>query len=84
MNRSDDRTDRESVQTAKGIKKKGRLLSCLKDFYDINRICLRVRVEREIRKWFEVNLVIRQACVMSLWSFNMFVDWVLREINKRM
>ncbi len=34
--------------------------------------------------WFPVRVGLRQACVMSLWVFNVYMDGVVREVNARM
>ena len=34
-------------------------------------------------EWFLVNVGLRQACVMSPWLFNVYMDGVVREVNVR-
>ena len=34
-------------------------------------------------EWFPVNVGLRQVCVMSPWLFNVYMDWVVREVNVR-
>ena len=33
---------------------------------------------------FEVKVGLRQECVMSPWLFNVYVDWVVRELKAEM
>ena len=32
-------------------------------------------------EWFQVNVGLRQGCVMSPWLFNVYMDGVVREEN---
>lgn len=59
----------------------GRLLSAVKSFYRNSRAS--VRVGKGESDWFEVNMGLRQGCVMSPWLFNMYMDGVVREMNAR-
>ena len=34
-------------------------------------------------EWFQVNVELRQSCVMSPWLFNVHMDGVVREVNVR-
>ena len=34
-------------------------------------------------EWFDVNVGLRQGCVMSPRLFNMYMDGVVREVNQR-
>ena len=34
-------------------------------------------------KWFSVNVILRQGCVMYPWLFNVYMDSVVREVNVR-
>ncbi len=36
-----------------------------------------------VRDWFEVNVGLRQDCVVSRWLFNVYMDVVVREGNAR-
>ena len=42
-----------------------------------------VRGESGVSEWFDVNVGLRQDCVMSPWLFNMYMDGVVREVNER-
>ena len=37
----------------------------------------------DVSKWFPVNVILRQGCVMSPGLLNVFQDTVLREVNSR-
>ena len=50
-------------------------------FYVDSRAC--VRVGNDVREWFQVNVGLRQGCVMSPWLFNVYMDGVVREVNVR-
>ena len=49
-----------------------RLLSGIKAFYAQSRACVRVR--RKVGEMFDVNVSLRQGCVMSTWLFNVFLN----------
>ena len=34
-------------------------------------------------EWFQVNVGLRQGCVLSPWLFNVYMDGVVREVNVR-
>ena len=42
-------------------------------------------VGNDVSEWFLVNVGLRQGCVMSpwLWLFNVYMIWVVREVNVR-
>ncbi len=40
-----------------------------------------MRVDKGESDWFEVNVGLRQGCVMLLWLFNVYMDGVVRELN---
>ncbi len=40
-------------------------------------------LEKGVDDWFEVNVGLRQGCVMSPWLFNVYMDGVVREVNAR-
>ena len=46
----------------------GKLLKAVQSFNVDSRAC--VRVGNDVSEWFPVNVVLRQGCVMSSWSFN--------------
>ena len=37
----------------------------------------------EVSEWSEVGVGWRQGCVMSPWLFNLFMDWVMREVREK-
>ena len=45
-----------------------------------SRAC--VRIGMEVSEWFPVNVGLRQGCVMSPWSFNVYMDGVVREVKR--
>ena len=47
---------------------RGKLLKAVQSFYVDSRVG--VRVEKDVREWFSVNVGLRQGCVMSSWLFN--------------
>ena len=51
----------------------GKLLKAVQslDIYIYSRPC--VRVGKDVSGWFPVNIGLRQACVMSLWLFNVYM-----------
>ncbi len=38
-------------------------------------------LEGGVDDWFEVNVGLRQGCVMSPWLFNVYMDGVVREVK---
>ena len=42
-----------------------------------------VRVGNDVSKWFPVNVVLRQGCVMSPRLFNVHMDVFFRAVNNR-
>ncbi len=59
----------------------GKLLSALKSFYEEESAC--VKISGETSEQFEINVGLRQGCVMSLWLFNIYMDGVRREMKKQ-
>ena len=59
----------------------GKLLKAVQSFYVDSRAC--VWVGNDVSEWFQVNVGLRQGCVMSLWLFNVYMDGVVREVNVR-
>ena len=59
----------------------GKLLKAVQSFYVDGRAC--VRAGNDVSEWFPVNVGLRQGCVMSPWSFNVYMDGVVREVNVR-
>ena len=57
----------------------GKLYKALESFYVDSRAC--VRVGNDVSDWFPVNVGLRQGCAMSPWSFNVYMDGVVREVN---
>ena len=53
----------------------GNLLRAVQSFYKESRACL--RGEYGESEWFEVNVGLRQGCMMSQWLFNMYMDGVV-------
>ncbi len=56
-------------------------MRAVESFYEGSRV--HVRVGRGESCWSEVNVGLRQGCVMSLWLFNVYMDGVVREVNTR-
>ena len=78
-----DRVDRSAmwqVMRIYGIG--GKVLRSIMSFYDEGKAC--VRVGGQVSDSFEVNVGLRQGCVMSPWMFNLFIDGVVREVNTRL
>ena len=59
----------------------GKLLKAVQSFYVKSRAC--VRAGNDVSEWFPVNVGLREACVMSPWLFNVYMDGVVREMNVR-
>ncbi len=55
----------------------GKLLSAIKSFYEEASVC--VKISRETSEHFEINVSLRQGCVMSPWLFNIYMNGVIRE-----
>ena len=55
------------------------MLKAVQSFYVDSRAC--VRVGNDASEWFQVNVGLRQGCVMSPWLFNVYMDGVVREVN---
>ena len=58
----------------------GKLLKGIKYFYRNSRAC--VRVNRNVSDYFNVDVGLRQGCVMSPWLFNVFMDSVIRRMDR--
>ena len=58
-----------------------KLLKVVQNFYADSRAC--VRIGMAVSEWFQVNVGLRQGCVMSPWLFNVYMDGVVREVNAR-
>ncbi len=56
-------------------------MRAVKSFYEGSRVCVRGDIGES--DWFEVNVGLRQGCVMSPWLFDLYVDGVVREVNAR-
>lgn len=52
-----------------------------KSCYSNSRLC--VRVGKGESYWFELNVGLRQGCVMSLCLFNVCMDGVVRKLKAR-
>ena len=59
----------------------GKLLKAVQSFYIDSRAC--VQVGNDVSEWFQVNVGLRQGCVMSPWLFNVHMDGVVRKVNVR-
>ena len=77
-----DRIDREALWQVLGVYGVGGcVLKGIQSFYVGSSAC--VRVGSDLSERFEVNVGLRQGCVMSPWLFNVFMDGVVREVNMR-
>ena len=77
-----DRVDRKGVwEVLKMYGIGGRTLGAVKSFYEGSKAC--VRVDNKESEMFEVNVGLRQGCVMSPWLFNMYMDGVVKEVDAR-
>ena len=52
----------------------GNLLKAVQSFYLNGRACVR----NDVSEWYSGNVGLRQGCVMCLWSFNVFMDGLVR------
>ncbi len=59
----------------------GKLLRAVKTLYEGARAA--VRVESEQSEFFELNVGLKQGCVMSPWLFSVYMDGVMKEIQGR-
>ncbi len=55
----------------------GKLLSAIKSFYE--EVSARVKIRGETSEHFEINVGLRQGCVMLPWLFNIYMDGVMRK-----
>ena len=77
-----DRVDRKGVwEVMKMYGVGGHTLEAVKSFYEGSKAC--VRVGNGESRMFEVNVGLRQGCVMSPWLFNLYMDAVMKEVNGR-
>ena len=77
-----DRIDREALWQVLGVYGVGGcVLRGIQSFYVGSRAC--VRVGKDLSEGFEVNVGLRQGCVMSPWLFNVYMDGVVREVKMR-
>ena len=77
-----DRIDREALwQVLRIYGVGGCVLGGIQSFYVGSSAC--VRVGSDLSESFEVNVGLRQGCVMSPWLFNVFMDGVVREVKMR-
>ena len=53
----------------------------MQSFYKDSRACVLER--NDVSEWFQVNVGLRQECVMSPWLFNVYMNGVFREVNVR-
>ena len=75
-----DRIDRNAMwRVLRGYGVNGKLLRAVQCMYEGSEAC--VRVCREESEWFEVNVGLRQGCVMSPWLFNVYMDGVMKELR---
>jgi len=59
-----------------------KMVNAIKSFYKNGKAC--VRIGREEGSEFEVRKGLRQGCVMSAWMFNVYMDKIVKEINREM
>ena len=77
-----DRVDRQGmwrVLRIYGVD--GILLRAVKSMYEGARAA--VRVDGELSEFFDLNVGLKQGCVMSPWLFNLYMDGVIREVKGR-
>ena len=55
-------------------------MKAVQSFYVVSREC--VRVGMDVSEWFPVNVGLRQGCVMFPWLFNVYMDGVVRVLEK--
>ena len=53
------------------------MLSGIKSMYVDSSACVRVKGGES--KWFRIDSVVRQGCIMSPWLFNVHMDRVMKE-----
>ncbi len=58
----------------------GKQLSAIKSFYEAAPAC--VKINGETSEHFEIEVGLRQGCVMS-WLFNIYMDGVMREVKSK-
>ena len=58
----------------------GMLLKAVQSFYKDSMACVRVGND-DVSDWFPVNVGLRRGCMMAPWSFNIYMDGVVREVN---
>ncbi len=59
----------------------GQLLEGIRSFYE--NASASVRVNRDLSESFNIEVGVRQGCVMSLWRFNIYMDGCIREMKVR-
>ncbi len=59
----------------------GKLLEGVRSFYE--NASASVQVNGELSESFNVEVGVRQGCVMSPWLFNIYVDGCIREMKFR-
>ena len=76
-----DRVCRKKMWSVlKDYEVKSNLLHAVKAFYENSRAC--VRVKRNVTDFFGMKGGLRQGCVMSPWLFNVFMDSVVRNVDR--
>lgn len=75
-----DRLQREWWRVFDTYQINGLLLKVIKVFYKNRATCVRFETEKE--NWFEVGVGLRQGCVMSPWWFDIFIDNVVRDMDR--
>ncbi|MCP3679958.1 MAG: hypothetical protein GY782_06675, partial [Gammaproteobacteria bacterium] len=77
-----DKVDREGLwKVLRMYGVTGRLLEAVKSLYEGAKGA--VRVEYEQSEFFDLNVGLKQGCVMSPWLFNIYMDGVMKEIQGR-
>ncbi len=59
----------------------GKWLEAIRSFYE--NTSASVRVNRELSESFNIEVGVRQECVMSPWLFNIYMDGCIREMKVR-